>query len=207
MPPLDPRWRAFVLRVAVVLAFLLVPWPGLGPTLASAFSATANVTCGGVRLASRYALHFTPASERVLPGQPNPAWHVIVAIRNTDTGATTRSAMNLRSLVYLPVAIFAALVLAARAGRPERILPDLVGFALVAGFVGLSVTLPLLDILSSDRVRAIPLGPTARSVVSTLFVATAETSIAAPVMLWILSRAVIGHAPVLPPTQVRATPA
>jgi hypothetical protein len=151
----------------------------------------ANLALHDVRFRAVVAPEFEVGEEAALgPAVPNSSWYVVLALRNVSTGATTRSALNLRQPAYVPMAIFAALTLAApaRQRRPRSIL---LGLTLLGAFILLSISAPLVLLLAEPRIRAIELGEGARSWVTLLFNSTAETSCAAPVFLWFLAGWVI----------------
>jgi hypothetical protein len=177
------------LRVLALIGVLLAPWPGLGRAFAAACATVANpvfhlVSVGGVAfdLAPSSALPTGAAGAVLSP------WLVVLTLRNVQTGAATRSALNARALVYVPFAILAALALAAPPPRGTRALATALGLLFVGAYVFVGAAAPLALLLADPRVQAVSLGDFGRRVVSAVFVATAEASVAAPVLLWVLAR-------------------
>jgi hypothetical protein len=181
-------------RLGLVLVLCWVPWPGLGAAFAGAFSGVANHTVGSLRFDSgRVALEFEPSRASLWPGQANPTWHVIVAARNTATNATTRSIMNVRAIAYMPLTVLLALVLAFPLMLDRRwVLSTALATVMVTGFVALSVALSLSMILTSRQVQALHVSVAFASWLTALFSLTAETNVAAPAILFGITRVAAG---------------
>jgi hypothetical protein len=175
--------------VSLLLALLLAPWPGLGSVFGTAYDAAANVFLRQLRIGG-VQLELGPAPA-VLPGPPvaHREWYVVLTIRNGANGLATRSALDVRALAYVPLAIFAALSIGAPLpSRRTQLRAAAVGFALVGLTIFVGTTAPVALLLDDARVGAIVLGDFGRRVVDTIFVATAESSVAAPGLLWLFSR-------------------
>jgi hypothetical protein len=174
----------------VILGLSLAPWPGLGKGYVRLVCATVNAMFGTTRFASDISLHFDPGSPSALGTRPNAWWHAIIAVRNESSQAATRSALNLRAIGYLPSAVFVSFALAWPFGNLKRaLLLRTIAFVLVQAFVALSIALPVVLLLSSDRVGAIELGPTVRVLINTVFqsvVVPPAMSYAVPALIWLL---------------------
>jgi hypothetical protein len=176
-------------RALLVLGFLLAPWPGLGRAFVTACCAPANVvqpTVGGV------ALELAPAPARLSAATlgPSSSWQAVLTLRNIHSGAATRSALNLRALVFVPFAIVGALLIAVPA-RQGSASVALLTLALVAAFVLIGVVAPVALLLDEPRIGALVLGEPGRSLLRAVFVVTAETSLEAPTLLWFFARGVV----------------
>ncbi len=201
MPPLDRRFVRLALRAILVGALLLAPWPGLGAAFTRAVGAVANVVAGDLRWHAQpplglgnehtLAIAFRPALEVDSGGRPipDPAWHTVLTIRDIESGAATRSAINVRFLVYVPLAIFVALTLAAPIERSRAWARSVaLGLVLLAAFVSLSLALPVVGLLSDDRVRGIELGDTAKGLLEAAYLTLIEMGSANAILLWALAR-------------------
>lgn len=151
------------LTFAVVLALLLVPWPGLGGACASGFAAILNALGAERVLDSGIAVHLEPVSG-ALGGQlhASPQWHVFIVA--TDTARDTRRmAFNTRGAFFLPAATFAAFVVALRVWRwahPRRALAA--GFLVLLSFTLLSTVTATLSFLALPAIGGIELGDPTR---------------------------------------------
>lgn len=204
MPRLDGRFARLALRALVIGALLLAPWPGLGAAFTRAVGAVANVVAGemrwhvqpplGLGSESTLAIAFGPALEAAAGGAiPDPAWHTVLTIRNVDSSAATRSAINVRFLVYVPLAIFVALTLAAPIERSRAwALSVALGLALLAALVSLSLALPVAQLLADERVRAIELGDTAKGLLDAVYLTLIEMGSANAILLWAIARWLTG---------------
>jgi hypothetical protein len=200
MPGLERRFVRFAARALLIGAVLLVPWPGLGAAFTRGLGAVANVVVAPMRWHVQpplglgpertLAIGFRPALEAdAAHVVPNPAWHTVLAIRDVDTGAATRSAINVRYLVYVPLAIFTALTLAAPIERSRRWACSVaLGLAFLAAFVSLSLALPVFDALSDDRVRGIELDATTKAQLGTVYLTLIEMGSANTIVLWAIAR-------------------
>jgi hypothetical protein len=180
---------ASTLRALVLVGLLLAPWPGLGHAFGSAFAATSNAVAfrapiGGVAVeaAPLPAVTSAPAVAGLTP------WHVVLTMRNVQTGAATRSALNSRGLAYVPLAIVVALCVAVSPGRGARALATALGLAFGGAYVLVGTAAALTLVLADPRIQAVSLGDFETRVVTSVFAATAEASVAAPVALWLLAR-------------------
>ena len=166
------RRDASAKRSALALVFLLAclaPWPRLGALYSSVWCSLLEAVFGDVRFASTTSMHFMPGSAALLRGRENPFWHVVVALSSSSTGATTQFAVNLRAIGYVPDVTFLALVLAWPFDRRPSWRPVVAGFGLVQAYFLLSLALPILLTLSSERVEAIELDPVEDALARTAF--------------------------------------
>ena len=174
-------------RVLVLLGVLLAPWPGVGRAFTAACAAPANVVLHRVHV-SDVDLDVTPAAENLAATGGSP-WFAVLTVRNTPTGVATRSALNVRALAYVPFAVLLALSLGAPVQRAAVRVPAAVaGLVFVSLYVLIASVAPVALLLDEPRIQAISLGEFGRRIVATVFTATAETSVEAPVLLWLLGR-------------------
>jgi len=163
------RWRDG-LTFAVVLAFLLVPWPGLGAGCAGAFAGILNFLGAERVLDSGIALHLEPVGSPA-GGQihASPLWHVFI-IATDVTGATRSMAFNTRGAFYVPTATFVAFLAAARGWRwphPGRAL--VAGILVVLSFTLLSTVTAMVSFLARPGIEGITLGEPTRIWLEALF--------------------------------------
>jgi hypothetical protein len=199
MPRVDPRFLRLGLRATLLCALLLAPWPGVGTLFTTAFSRVANVVVRDMRwhppsafgFASErsIAISFQPASI-ASPGTLSDAtWYVVLAIRDVDSGAVTRSAIHLRFLVYVPLSVFVALTVAAPARWSRAWVGSVaLGAGLLAVFACASVALPVVELLAGERVRALELRETTASLLDALKLTLIEMGSANAVLLWAIAR-------------------
>jgi hypothetical protein len=185
--------RAFLiastLRALLLVGVLLVPWPGLGHAFGAAFAATSNAVFFrapigrvAVEAAPLPAVTSGPAVAGLTP------WHVVLTMRSVQTGAATRSALNSRALAYVPFAVVVALCIAVPPRRGARALATALGLAFVGAYVFVGTVAALAIVLADPRIQAVSLGGFEQRLVESVFAATAEASLAAPVALWLLAR-------------------
>ena len=175
-----PRRRQivrFALGTVAVLVVCLIPWPGLGRTFGSAFVTLAHGTFGNFRTPSQLTIDFErPADDPTSSMHGVGPWHAVLVVRNPETDKATRSALNLRSLAYLPWVVFLALTLGAPIRRDRAWMRSVaLGAALTGAFVGTCILVAILSVITSDRVRAIEVGPAVQSGIMSLFWTICET--------------------------------
>jgi hypothetical protein len=198
----------FALRAALLLTLGMLPWPGLGRVFTSGVNAVANSVLHGVRLQSIYILELGPV-EGGVPGQPPGTWpwHSALTVQNIDSGASTRAALNLRSLVYLPIWVAISLTLAAPIRRDRPWLRSVLWAALFVGaFVLFCTVLGALTFLTSERVQAVPLGNGGRAMVGATFGGLADLTLVIPALLWLLARWLGGALTAMQPAPDAPTP-
>ena len=169
--PLPKRvaWHAGA-TFAIALAVLLAPWPGLGAACARVFSTPYNLLGVERVLGSGLSIHLEPVSaafQRQI--HTSPAWHVLLRAGSGSHGGP-RMAFDTRGAFYLPVATFAAFLLAARVWNfkhPRRALAA--GALVLFSFTTLAITVATLSFLALPAVGGITLGATARVWLETLF--------------------------------------
>jgi hypothetical protein len=180
----------FALRTAAVLLACLLPWPGLGRAYSSAFVSLASETIGGLRTGSGLVIDFERIED--VPQLAAPAvgpWHAVLVVRNPVTDKATRSAMNLRSLAYLPWSIFLALTVGAPIRRSREWLRSVgIGAALTGAFVCLSIGVAVLSVITSGRIQAIEVGSTTRSLILSAFFTVCEINFVIVATIWFVAR-------------------
>src|SRR5690349_12672799 len=123
-----PAVVAGLALAALLLA--LAPWPGLGHAYAVAACHVANVLASSTG-SSWTSLHFDAATREILGGRAHAEWHAVVTTTSLS-GASTRTALNLRAIGYVPTAAFVAISLAWPFDLgPRRWQLRAIGFALV----------------------------------------------------------------------------
>ena len=134
------------------------------------------------------SLHFAVGSPELLGAKANPWWHAIATVSSETTGATTRFALNLRAIGYVPTVTFFAIVLSGALSNRGSLRSTALGFALVQAYFFFSAVLSVALFVSNERVQALDLGPTTRSVLETLFhglVVPPALSYAVPAAIWL----------------------
>src|SRR5262245_61648460 len=97
------------LRSLFFLALCLAPWPGLGGAFARTVNDVGNWWIEDHTFSSGLMLRFEWAPDDIGADKANPAWHSIVRVRSVKTNASTRFALNTRSLLYVPGSVFMSL--------------------------------------------------------------------------------------------------
>lgn len=179
----------FVIRFLGTLAFCLAPWPGLGRLEASAFDAAGNAMLSSYTFPGGIAVHFDWAPADLGPGRANAVWHSIARVQNITSGAATRFALNMRSLIHLPTSVFVSLAIASLLWRrPHGIRALAVGTTIHCAFLGLSITLPIVKFLGDVRIQAINLQPGVSSYLDAAFeawVVPPAMGYAVPGFIWL----------------------
>jgi hypothetical protein len=187
MLPSRREIAAFCLRFAAILAIYLIPWGAIGDAYAGAAVAIADATVAG----DSGALRLDFARANVSDGAGIDA-RFGVDLRATDTasGATVRLALDLRSLTYLPTAVFVALAAAApiwQGRRGLRVL--LVGLGILHVFFAASLALTVILFLAQPvPLHAVHLAPATTLVLDVLhraFVSPPGMAIAVPGFVWV----------------------
>jgi hypothetical protein len=180
----------FAARTFAVLLACLLPWPALGRACTSTFVALAHDTIGGYRTPSDLVVDFERSTDvPQLAAQTIGPWHAVLVVRNPATEKATRSAINLRSLAYVPWVLFLALTVGAPIRRSREWLRSVgIGAALTGAFVFLSIVVAVLSVLTSGRIQAIEVGPTTRSLMLSVFGAICEVNFVIAITIWLVAR-------------------
>ena len=173
----------FLLRCSLLLLALLLPWPGLARFCGSTFSGFASEAADFALSGGPAALEFTPASAHL--GAELHAWDVLVSARDESTHALVQTALDLRRTLYLPSAVFLALVLALRLPLRKKVALLAVGL----GALQIGPALTLLSFFSGKLpVQAFHLARVTSWVVEVAYrtlVAPPGMAFALPALLWL----------------------
>ena len=202
MSRLDGRLARYALWALVLLGLFLFPWPGVGAEFSRGFCGIANGLLGDLRWHSIVAIEFQPDAEIGAEARAlKAAWSVAVMVRDTQAGvATPAFTLDLRSLAYTPWSVLFALALASpNRGTVVWIRSQLLGLALVGGFVLLSIALTIMwmlshvwiadptSLLAGERVHLVALGAAGQWVIGALHGAVAAMGGPAAGLLWMLA--------------------
>ncbi len=185
MSPLKPV-AAFFLKVVVIYALLMIPWPGVMGAYGYVFRACGNTVFRTFGSTGR--VHFAP----IIPVPAGKdAKDTTVTLENIKPpGVRGTMDMNSRLMGYLPAAFAAALILATPVPWSRRLWALLWGILLMSGFAGFELTLRLVDAFSDKNPLAVvTLGPVAKGALLILLKVIAlspVTAYIAPVFVWIL---------------------
>lgn len=185
---LDPKWRAlggFVFAFACVFGGLSLPSPGIGPAYTRAHAALGNHFVEGASFERGVTLHFE-ATDAELAQHP---WQLTLRVRDPAYPQPVLVPMDLRTLLFLPLAAFIGLALAAPLGsarRNARVLGQ--GLLILVPALLFLTALPLLSFLGgTGPVRAFHLAPVLHLLVQTVYralVAPPGMMYALPLLLW-----------------------
>ena len=178
---------AFCLRFVAILAVYLLPWGPIGDAYAGAAVAIASATVAGDSGALR--LEFTRADASDSGGM-DARFGVELRATDTASGATVRLALDLRSLTYLPTAVFVALAVAAPIWQGRRGLRVLLGgLGILHVFLGATLALTVVLFLAQPApLHAVHLAPVTALMLDVLhrvFVSPPGMAIAVPGFVWV----------------------
>jgi hypothetical protein len=140
------------LRLAAAFVVLLAPWPGL-----SAFSSE-KVAQAGNAFASMVAAvaGISPEIHFVAGEYPEHPWWVRLAVQNVFTTASFEVPVDTRTVVYIRLAVFVAMLVAWPIAATRRGAKAVaLGLALLAGTIGISLLAPILQALGLVKVLAL----------------------------------------------------
>jgi hypothetical protein len=177
-------WLDFLFAFVCIFAGLSLPLPGLASLFVRAHAALGNALLPST-LASGVELSFRVTDE-LLRAQP---WTLTLFVQSMTPASPITIPIDLRTLVYLPMACFVALALATPGGWPRRSLAVLgVGLALLEPLLLGLLALPLLSFLGgTGPVRAFTLGLGTHTVLQILYralVASPGMAYVIPLLLW-----------------------
>ena len=180
------RIAAFFLKVTLIYALLMIPWPGVTAGYGYLFRAGGNTVFRTFGSAGR--VYFAPISP-VPKGKD--AKDTSVTLENIQTrGARGTMDMNSRLMGYLPTAFAVALILATPVPWSRRLWALLWGILLMCCFAGFELALRLLDAFSDKNVLAVfSLGPAVKALLVVLLKVLAMSPVSAyiaPIFVWIL---------------------
>ncbi|HKY39223.1 MAG TPA: hypothetical protein VJN18_24965 [Polyangiaceae bacterium] len=172
---------SFLVRAALLLILLLLPWPGLGRTFSRAVAALHNAALSDPT--SSVDLAFKVPED----GAEGGPWQVHATARQRETNRVVGTALDTRRAGYLHDATFVALTLATRAPRKPKLKILIVGLLLL-------LVVPLLPTLaffsgSELGIKAFDLHPITQSVVQIAYrvlIAAPGMAYASAGLLWLL---------------------
>lgn len=170
----DALW--FGLRFAFLLSFFMVPWPRLGSLYSAAAEALGNLLLGD----STATLYF------VLPD----SGHDFSIELQAGLAAGVRVPIDLRTLAYIPTAMFLALTLATPIWKGSRGVTVLVlGTVVLHAFLVVSIAIPLVLLFAEPQpMHLLELGTTLKRLLDVVYrslVAPPGMAYAIPILLWI----------------------
>jgi lysylphosphatidylglycerol synthetase-like protein (DUF2156 family) len=189
MIPLPPRREvaAFCLRFAAILAVYLLPWAPIADAYAGVAVAVANATVGAD--AGDLRLEFTRPDAHD-EGGIEASFTVELRATDVPRNTTVRLALDLRSLAYVPTAVFIALAVAAPIWQRRRGLYVLgLGLVLLHAFFTASLALTVVLFLA----QPVPLQVVHLSrgtalvfdILHRVFVSPPGMAIAVPAFVWL----------------------
>jgi hypothetical protein len=173
-------WRRFLWRLALLLSVSIAPWPGLATPFARAMAGACDAVAGVV---SDAEVHFV--AERYAPEHP---WWVQMSVKNVFTSESFEVPVDTRTVGYLRIVVFLSFSLAWPFWAMRRgIEATLGGLAILAVLIGLTVVLPLLQVLGMVKVLA--LGVLAQSALSIVIMTLGtypSMAFAIPGLVWLV---------------------
>ena len=153
MLPPKKELITFLLRFAFLLTVCMIPWPRLGEAYGRTMGAIGNVLVGDGPVASVALLRFGPPRDAASsPPDSNTAYQTELSARNTRTGALVRVPIDLRTLTFVPTAVFVALAMASPIWKRARGPIVLVsGLIILQLFLLGSIAVPLLLFFSNPQ--------------------------------------------------------
>jgi hypothetical protein len=188
LPPKKVLWD-FLLRFALILAVYLVPWRPIGNAYSSAAAALGNALVEAAPNA-RVQFHFA-SSGSVVTETPRESFGVELRAENASAGAFVRIPIDLRTLAYVPTAVFLALAIAAPIWQKSRGLTVLlVGLGALQVFLVFSIAVPLVLFFSNPvPMHLWDLAPRVQWILDVFYralVAPPGMAFAVPGALWLL---------------------
>lgn len=178
----------FAVRFVAILAVYLVPWAPVGDAYSTIASGVGNAL---VTLAPSSHLELSFLRPPETPdASATAAWNVELDVTDRDRGTSVRLALDLRSLTYVPTAVFVALAVAAPIWQGRRGLRVLFGgLAVLHVFFGVAIAAMVAFFLTRTRpYPLLELGPFARLVFDVLhrvLVAPPGMAFAVPGFVWL----------------------
>ena len=171
--------RSFGIRLAIVYALLVIPWPGVEAGFSALYRGTTN------------ALFTTVGLEKYLrldvPAVYYPRGDVELTITNPQTQGRLRIEHGSRDWGFLPLAAGLALTLAIPPPWSGRVRSGIVLMGLIFLFVILRIG--VASVYGLGSVRVVSMGPAVLKAIGSFmmgFSATPITSFVVPVILWLL---------------------
>ena len=177
---------AFFIKVIILYALLMIPWPGVREGYGYVYRACGNKFFRTFGSTGR--VYFAPISPAP---KGKDAKDTSVTLENIQArGARGTMDMNSRLMGYLPTVFAAALILATPVPWKRQLWALLWGVLLMSAFAGLELALRLIDAFSDKNVLAVfSLGPAAKTMVVILLKVlgmSPVTAYIAPIFVWVL---------------------
>lgn len=172
----------FFIRVVLVYALLMIPWPGLQRASGMFYRAVWNIVF--VSFGADGEVQFLPLRP------PKHGQDTTVILKNVRTSYVFRLTTSSRYMAYAPTVLLLALLLATPVPWSRRWRALLWGLLFVHGFIVARMALVLLETFTrGDTLALWHPGPFFRGVVKGLipaFACSLTASFAVPVLIWIL---------------------
>jgi hypothetical protein len=190
LPSRNVVWP-FVLRFTCILAVYLIPFRPIGTAYGALAAGVGNLMLGDAPHAGA-ALHFArpDPDEHATDATPD-AFGVELLAEKPETGSRLKVPIDLRTLAYLPTAVFVALAIASPIWERARGAVILVaGLVALQAFLLLSIAAPLL-LFFADPVpmHLVELGSASRVILNVFYrtlVAPPGMAFAVPGFLWLV---------------------
>jgi hypothetical protein len=186
MSPLKPV-AAFFFKIMLFYALLMIPWPGVQQGYASLFCDAGNLafrSFGSVGRTRFRVLDPPPANKNAVD------FEIKLENIRTRAGGTFEQDRSTRKMGYLPAAFTASLVLATPIPWRRRLAAIAWAMALMIAFVGLQLTLRLVDAFSDPGVlNQFELALWTKQLLGVLLkvvVMSPVSAYIAPIFVWIL---------------------
>jgi hypothetical protein len=189
---LPPRsvWLPFLLRFTCILAVYLLPFRPIGNAYGGIAAAVGNLTLGNAPH-SGTVLRFAPPDDAGGEDPAPDAFSIELRAKNARTRSPIRVPIDLRTLAYIPTAVFVALSIAAPIWQGARGAIVLIGgLAVLQVFLALSIAAPLVLFFANPApMHLVDLSPTWHRILDILYralVAPPGMAFAIPGILWLL---------------------
>lgn len=190
LPPSNVLWP-FVLRFACILAVYLIPFRPIGTAYGALAAGVGNLMLGDAPH-SGAVLHFARPDSDESAKDPTPdAFSVELLAEKPETGDRLKIPIDLRTLAYIPTAVFVALAIASPIWEGTRGAVILIaGLAALQAFLLLSIAAPLLLFFADPMpMHLVELGSASRVILNVFYrtlVAPPGMAFAIPGFLWLV---------------------
>jgi hypothetical protein len=187
-PKRELAW--FLIRLAGLLGLFMYPWPGAGHAYGRAAGALGNILLGDPSSHPAALLHFDAPTDAPDASAGDEYATELRAFSRT-TGEALTVPIDLRTLTYVPSAVFVALTLASTIWVGLRgITVLLAGLALLHAFLLISLVVPLLLFFADPQpMQLLELSTPLRWIMNIFYrslVAPPGMIYAVPALIWLL---------------------
>jgi hypothetical protein len=180
--PVRSALVGFFIKLLIINAVLLLPWPAWRDLYATGFRAAANVLLGSI------------GRDGIVRFEPGEATDVNmdsrIVLQNRSTQAQSHVAFNCRFAGWLPTAMTAALVLATPLPWRRKLAALAAGLALVHLFIALRLWVYLAYLFSAgDTLAVFAPGPFVRGLLGAIsdgLFASLIGSFLGPILIWLV---------------------